>query len=167
MVIAFILCHDKKNNEDNAMAAIDLPLKIRLLRKQACFAKLTEKEIEILAGLLVEKHFAPGQTIVNEGDLVDSVYLIVSGTADVQHLSVKDGKIETQSIATLGPDESIGLNETGFYSISGLRTATVVAITEMVLLRLSVAEFHGFALTYSHVNEVMRQNAEKMLDIEP
>jgi signal-transduction protein with cAMP-binding, CBS, and nucleotidyltransferase domain len=145
------------------MGELDLSLKKGFVKSQACFSKLTEEEMEKLAQLLVEKYFAAGETIVTEGDLVDSVYLIVSGTADVRHDSIIDDKLHSRSVAKLGKGETIGLNETGFYSLSGRRTATVVAETNMVLLCLSTAEFHGFALAYSHVNEVMRKNAEAVL----
>ena len=56
--------------------------------------------------------------------------------------------------------QAIGLNETGFYSISGRRTATVIAMTDMHLFRLSVTAFRGLALAYPHINQVMRENAE-------
>ncbi len=135
-----------------------------LINKQACFSPLSKDENDVLATLFVEVRIAAGETIVKEGDPVDSVYLIVKGSADVRHITLKDHVPQIQSLATLGPEDAIGLNEAGFYSISGIRTATVVATTDMILLRLSVAAFHGFALTYSHVNEVMRKNAEKMLN---
>ncbi|VVC74373.1 cyclic nucleotide-binding domain-containing protein [Aquicella lusitana] len=142
---------------------IDTDTKKLMLRKQPCFSQLREEEIEILASLLVEKHVSPGEIIVKEGDPVDSVYLIVSGKADVRCIKDRNHPDQTESVATLIPGDAIGLNETGFYSLSGIRTATVIAIDEMVLLRLSVAAFHGFALAYSHVNEVMRSYARKLL----
>lgn len=142
---------------------IDSSLKKEYVKNQACFSKLTEEETDKLAELFTEIHVAPGETIVVEGNPVDSVYLIISGQADVRHVTIKDHSEQIQSLATLGPGQAIGLNETGFYSLSGIRTATVVAITDMVLLRLSVAQFHGFALEYSHVNQVMRVNAEAVL----
>jgi CRP-like cAMP-binding protein len=134
-------------------------LKQALLKKQTCFSPLTSEETEKLAALLKEKTFTPGEIIVTEGDPVDSVYLIVEGTADVRQTVVKDGQLVTHSVATIGPEQAIGLNETGFYSISGRRTATVIALTDITSLQLNLAEFHGFALTYSHVSEVMRKNA--------
>lgn len=143
------------------MQAIDIDLKKAYLRNQACFTQLTDNEIEMLANLLVEKEFSKGETIVNEGDLVDSVYLIVSGVADVQHIRVVNNQLESESVTTLKVGDAIGLNETGFYSLSGKRTATVVALTEMTVLYLSVAAFHGFSLANSHVNAMMRKQASK------
>lgn len=144
-------------------AIIDLKFKKALIKKQPCFARLADKEISVLASLLVEKEVVPGEIIVKQGDPIDSVYLIVSGEGDVRCMIDTDHPEETQSVATLGPEQAIGLNERGFYSISGFRTATVVAMTDMVLLQLSVAAFHGFALAYHHVNQIMRSYAEKLL----
>lgn len=139
---------------------IDLAVKKEYVRRQPLFAPLTDDESEKLASLLIEKHFKAGETIVSEGDSVDSVYIIISGTADVQQMVVRDNAIHMNSVASIGAGNAIGLNETGFYSLTGKRTATVVATSDMVLLRLSITEFHGFALANSHVNEVMRRNAE-------
>lgn len=147
------------SKDANMADTLDIDIKKSHLRTQKCFLPLRDEEIDTLATLLTEQHFAAGQTIVTEGDPVESVYLIVSGKADVRTAILKDHIIHTNSVATLGPGDSIGLNETGFYSLTGKRTATVVALTDMVLLHLSITEFHGFALAYSHVNEVMRENA--------
>lgn len=137
----------------------DTNLKKVLVKKQACFSKLSEKEVEVLSELLVEKQYPAGSVIVTQGDPVDSVYFIVSGTADVRHVSFENNKEVVESLAKLRDGQSIGLSETGFYSLTGLRTATVIAETNMVLFRLSVAAFNGFALAYPHVGEVMRRNA--------
>ena len=134
-------------------------LKKTLIKKQTCFSKLTNTETDVLSELLVEQHYSKGKAIVIEGDPVDSVYFIIKGTADVRHVSIDNNKEVFKSIAKLNAGQSIGLSETGFYSLTGLRTATVVAETDMDVFRLSVAAFNGFALAYPHVNEVMRRNA--------
>lgn len=142
---------------------IDSKIKKDYLKKQPVFALLNDEEAEVLATLLTEKHFKPGDTIVSQGDHVDSVYLIVSGEAEVRLISIKDHEEKIKKLGVLGPDAAIGLNEAGFYSLSGIRSATVVALTDMVTLRLSVAAFHGFALMYAHVNETMRKQAKDMM----
>lgn len=142
---------------------IDLETKMAYIKKQPAFNGLSPDEYETLAGLLAEKHFVPGDTIVTEGDPVDSVYLIVSGNADVRHIRIIDSKQQIEHLATLGPGTAIGLNDTGFYSLSGVRTATVVANEPMVTLRLSVAAFHGFSLANSHVSKVMRKHADAIM----
>lgn len=132
-----------------------------LIKKQACFNAFTDQEVSELATLFTEEHVKAGETIVKEGDEVDSVFLIVSGNADVRHVTYENQVPKSQSVATLGPDSAIGLSDTGFYSLTGKRTATVVAMTAMVLLRLSVPRFHGFSLVNPHVNEEMHKFADK------
>lgn len=137
----------------------DSNLKKTLVKKQTCFSKLTEAETDVLSELLEEQHYHAGHTIVTEGDPVDSVYFIVKGTADVRHVSIENNVEVFQSLAKLNAGQSIGLSETGFYSLSGLRTATVVAESDMIVFRLSIAAFNGFALAYPHVHDVMSRNA--------
>lgn len=131
--------------------------KITLIRKQACFRLLNDAEVTMLADLFTVKEYPAGSVIVTQGDHVDSVFLIVSGDADVIVTTLVDGQRQENTVATLHPNQAIGLSETGFYSLSGVRTATVVAKNDMVLLHLRVAVFHGFALAHAHVAEVMRE----------
>ena len=142
---------------------MDISVKKSLLSKQACFKPLREDEMTILASLLIELSVPAGEVIVKEGDPVDSFFLIVSGTADVKKIMRTEGQSTVESVATLKAGDAIGLNETGFYSLTGARTATVTTLSPMVLLKLNIATFHGFALMYSHVNEVMRKQAAKIL----
>jgi CRP-like cAMP-binding protein len=137
---------------------INEDVKKALIKKQAFFSQFTNEEIDMLASLFVEKRAAAGSIIVTEGDAVDSVYLIVKGQVDVQHITMKDRVKQIQSLAKLGEGTSIGLSDTGFYSLSGVRTATVAAVTEVILLRLSLAAFNGFKLAYPRINELMRRN---------
>jgi len=144
---------------------VNISFLIHIIKKQPLFAQLNEEEISELASLFTEVKFEPGAVIVKEGDRVDSVYLIGNGTADVRHDEIKNGIPETKSIAILSFGDSIGLNETGFYSISGNRTATVVALTDMLMYRLSVPAFRGFALSHTHVSEIMNKNSAKIFDL--
>ena len=137
-------------------------VKKELVKKQTCFSNLNDDEIDVLVTLLVDKTFAPGDVIVKEGAHVDSVFIIVSGTADVTHSRLENHETIVEKVATLKDSNAIGLSERGFYSLSGMRTATVVATSDMVALKLSVVVFRGFALAYPHASEVMRQQAESL-----
>lgn len=142
----------------------NLPIVIQLVKKQPIFAQLTDSEAEELATLFTEIIAVPNQVIVKEGEPVDSIYLVGKGTADVRVISYPENQPKVSSVAILSAGDSVGLNETGFYSISGKRTATVVAMTDMKLYRLSVAAFHGFSLSHTHVSEVMHRNSTGILD---
>jgi CRP-like cAMP-binding protein len=139
------------------LAMIETAEKKEILKKQAVFTKLNNDEMEILSTLFKEQEIRSGTTVVTEGEPVDSVYIILEGKADVRHVTMKDGKINIESLTTISAPGAIGLSETGFYSLTGLRTATVVALTDMLVLRLSMPAFNGFALAYPHVKEMMKQ----------
>ena len=147
------------------MTPVVLKIRETVVRNQACFSQLTSEEINTLAKLLVEKTFAPGDTIVKEGDPVDSFYLLVEGTAEVRKMNYETNPPQYDVVALLNAEknDAIGLNETGFYSLTGLRTATVVAKTEVLALFLTIPLFHGFSLAYSHVNEVMRNQSANFI----
>lgn len=132
-----------------------------LIKNQACFKVLNDEEINELTELFLVTHPMAGDVIVTEGDHVESVFIIVSGTAEVLHVWVDNGIPKTDKLADLGPEQAIGLSETGLYSLSGLRTATVVAKSNMVLLCLSVALFNGFVLSHSHISKVLHAAAAK------
>lgn len=137
-------------------SSVEIDEKIALIKNQACFGGFNDKETLALAELFIEQSYPSGSVIVKQGAPVDKVYLIVKGTADVLIVNHQISP-EPKMVATLGPRQAIGLSETGFYSLSGMRTATVVAQTDMILLCLSVARFNGFALSNAHVTEVMRK----------
>src|SRR5688572_8809384 len=91
------------------------------LKKQPFFETFSNNELSDLATLSQFKSFVNGEIIVEEGVIVDCIYLITSGESEV--------RVGDKPVATLKEGESIGLSRTGFYSQSGLRTATVIAIT--------------------------------------
>lgn len=132
----------------------EMELKKKQVQLQKAFRNLNDSEQDILAELLTEVIFKPGDTIVKEGDRVDSIYLIVKGDADVFRNENK--------VATLQAGSAVGLSDEGFYSLTGLRTATVVAATDLVTYKLSVSRFRGFTLAYPHANEMMRKQAENL-----
>lgn len=136
-----------------------------LVKKQTCFKVLNDKEITELTELFVEKQYKSGETIVTEGDTVDSVFIIASGTAEVQHAWVDNGAIKVDKLTDLGPEQAIGLSDTGLYSLSGLRTATVVAKSDMILLRLNVTLFNGFVLSHTNVAKALHAAAAIKDDI--
>jgi CRP-like cAMP-binding protein len=142
---------------------VDMDLKVFMIKHQQCFSELTEEEAQTLAGMLIETHFHAKESIVIESAGVNSIYFIVSGTVDVRHVSMENQKVNIESVATLGPKDVIGLNEKGFYSSTGKRTATVVANTDLVTYRLSISDFYRFSQSSSHVSEVMQKYVESFL----
>lgn len=82
--------------------------------------------------------------IVCEGDIVNAVYFIVKGQCEVRKRVINNDESVELPIATLREGESIGLSVTGFFSSTGSRTATVVAMSEAIVLKIDINIFRLF-----------------------
>lgn len=132
-----------------------------LLHNFPLFAAFSTEESFALAKLMDPVQFHAGEVIVRQNDPVSSVYLIVEGSAEVsQHVA---NETKPVLLAVLRPGESIGLDEAGFFSKTGLRTATVTAVSDMQLLQLSLTRFNLFLQHYPELNQTMAQTANHML----
>jgi len=109
-----------------------------------CFAMLTSTQSRELASLMREVRYAAHERVVLENELVDSIYIIISGEAEVTREVKHRKKVVQVPVAALRSGEGIGLNDTGFYSTTGKRTATVTAVSELLLLQLDLKDLYGF-----------------------
>src|SRR3990167_6608217 len=126
----------------------------RLITMLPCFAMLSPEESQELAECMAEVCYAVGEKIVEENTLIDSVYILVQGQAEVVRLIPKSRKIKITSnqaekidkvpLAILNAGESIGLNDSGFFSTTGKRTATVIALSNVLVLCLDLKRLHDF-----------------------
>ena len=96
------------------------------------FSECSKRDLQKLARVSEELRVARGETIVEQGDVGRTAYVIISGNATVRRARKK--------VATLGPGDVIG--ELSLLD-KGPRTAYVVADTDMQLLALSAKNFHG------------------------
>jgi putative peptide zinc metalloprotease protein len=145
--------------------SIDLEKRLAMIKGLPCFSMLSAKEADELTELATEKHFKPDENIVIENDLVDCVYIIVSGQAEVTHQIVKKKKLLKIPVAILTRGESIGLNDTGFFSSTGKRTATVTAVSEMTALSITLKDLHNFLQIHPHLQTAMYATASQMLRV--
>jgi CRP-like cAMP-binding protein/Zn-dependent protease len=95
------------------------------------------------------KVFSSGENIVQEGEIIEEIYFIVSGTAEVRK--------QNDLLAVLHQGESIGLKETGFFSSSGERTATVSALSPLEVFAVGLAQLKKFFNLYPFLNQKMAQ----------
>jgi len=135
---------------------------ISLLQAIPCFAGLSVQQREELLQLMQEVRYAAREKIVNEGELVDSVYIMVSGKAEVTHEVTKHPKKTAIPVALLNQGDSIGLNETGFFSSTGTRTATVTALSDVLALQLNVKALNQF-LQEHHLESALYLASSQML----
>lgn len=154
---------------------ISLARRQKLMGALTLFANLSAKESRELALLMTEKKVAAGDVIVKEDELVDSVYLLAEGQAEVSHLlQPKKTKLKIQRkksvirkvpLAILNVGEAIGLNDTGFFSSTGKRTATVTALKNGVLLRLDLKNLQLFLRQHASLENKLLANTEQLLRI--
>jgi anion transporter len=100
------------------------------LQKIPFFAGLPRGELARVAGRLEPRHYSPGQTVFQQGDDGDGLYLVQSGAVEVSlH---KDGG-QPQTLAVLGPHECFG----EMSLLTGQkRSATVRALVQSAILKL-------------------------------
>ena len=98
----------------------------RRLTKIGLFANLSDEQLRRIAVYATEFSVPAGKQIIRERDYSYEVLAIEEGSAEVW----REGKF----VATIGPGEIVG--ELGVLS-GGQRSATVIAIEPMRLIRLS------------------------------
>jgi putative peptide zinc metalloprotease protein len=153
---------------------ISLRKRAALIEELAVFSCLTLNECTTLGKLMTEEHFTSGQRIVVEDELIEKVYIITGGQAEVtRRVTVKKKlakrKVLQEPLALIAKGEAIGLNDTGFFSKTGKRTATVTAVTKVDTLTLNLKSLQLFlsvnphlqSALYSASNEILRVNLIK------
>ncbi|GAK51785.1 putative esterase of the alpha-beta hydrolase superfamily [Candidatus Moduliflexus flocculans] len=106
------------------------------------FESLAKDARDFITSRLRSEHFAPGETIVRQGDTGDSLYIIVSGLVKVTKRE-KDGT--SHELARLQNGDYFG----EMSLLAGQpRSADITAITETSTLKLSKPELDGMLLEY-------------------
>jgi CRP/FNR family cyclic AMP-dependent transcriptional regulator len=98
----------------------------RRARENKIFAALTPVSSRV--------RIRAGEVVIKKGDRSDALYLVVEGTLRVLEVGV-----------TIGPGTVIG--EIGVLSSTGARTATVTALSDCVLGRISARDFRRLYYT--------------------
>lgn len=142
--------------------SVSMEAKLSHIKAFPCFKQFDAGQYDELHALMKEITYQQNEIIVKEHDLIDAVYIILTGQAEVTREVKKRKRTKQLPIATLHEGEAIGLNDTGFYSTTGKRTATVTALSDMLLLRLDIKDLYAF-LKKHHLEFCMYTAAEQML----
>ncbi len=107
----------------------------KLLSSIPVFEKLSEEVIDTLYDLTSHKiiNFGPGDIIVKEGDIGDSMFVVESGAVDVRIRSVYN---RDMSVGTLRDGEHFG-EKVLTHGSDRIRTASVVAIMPSRVLKIT------------------------------
>ena len=113
-----------------------MPLRPFRLSNVATFQGLSASDLAMLEAQLMPIDVARGACIVSEGDDADALFVVVSGRFAVEIGGNPDPVTEIGQGATIG--------EIAFFA-GGQRTATVRAIRDSVVVRLSRADFDAIS----------------------
>jgi CRP/FNR family cyclic AMP-dependent transcriptional regulator len=104
---------------------------ILTLKHSSLFASVPTRELEAVALVTEEQTFGAGETIVREGDVGDSLYLIKKGVVVIKK---RINAAESATLAELGSGECFG--EMSVID-EEVRSASVLAKERCMLLRIS------------------------------
>lgn len=141
---------------------ISIEARTRILHVFPCFSAFSEDQLIELAGLTQQITLRAHAHIVKENEIVDSVYFIVEGEAEVSREVPYKKHYRQVPVAILHTGEGIGLNDTGFYSSTGKRTATVTSMTPITLLKLDLKDLYAY-LKKNNLESSMVAASERML----
>lgn len=106
----------------------------RQVKQVPLFGRCRDRDLEAILRTAKERTYAPGETIIEEGQQGVAFYLVLEGQVEVRK--------GDRTVATLGPGEHFG--ELALLSHEPeRRTATVAAVTETRCLLLTVWDFRG------------------------
>lgn len=124
---------------------LDILENILFLKKNPLFSTMNTRELKAVASICNSHSFAKGETIVTQGDVGDSMYLIKSGEVSITH--TKEG--DTVQLATLKAGESLG--EMAMFEAE-IRTASAVAHVDSELLSIENNDFIDLLQIYPGIS---------------
>ena len=128
---------------------------VEILRKIPLFANIDAAKLKLMCFASHRLTFAQGQTVCDQGDVGDSAFVIIDGTADV--VVENNGPLV---VAHVGKNDIIG-------EIAILcdvpRTATVVATSELTALEVTKDLFFRMVTDFPEIAvEIMRVLAHRL-----
>jgi CRP-like cAMP-binding protein len=105
--------------------------KTATLQRTELFRRFDHRQLEQVASITEERTLERGAVLCEQGRVAQECWVVMEGEADIQ---LGDGQL----VAAVGPGESVG--EMGLLDHLP-RSATVIARTPMVLLRIDAAKF--------------------------
>jgi CRP/FNR family cyclic AMP-dependent transcriptional regulator len=113
----------------------DLKQTVGFLQKVPLFQNLNNRHLEHLAKRMVEREYAAGQMIVEQGHGGEGFFVIISGKAEASRQRADGTKVE---VNTFGPTDFFG--ELALLD-DGMRTASVTAVEPTHCLALTRWDF--------------------------
>lgn len=110
------------------------PLTAQALRENRLFQGLSEETTELLARELKTELAAPGQLLIQEGEIASHMFVVLNGEMEVSHRG--EGAHDVR-VALLGPGDWVG--EMAILEVQP-RSATVRSLAPCTLVRLTASD---------------------------
>jgi HEAT repeat protein len=153
-----VAAHNLRNGEPmDTITSLSVMERILLLRRVPLLADLSPADLKRVAAIASEHHFLDGETIFEQDESGDEMYVVVSGEVRVL---VKNEQDQNKEVARRTAGETVGEMSV----ISGsLRSATLAAAGDVHLLCLDQKSFEGLLRERPEVSlAVMRMLCERL-----
>ena len=125
-----------------------LDAELAFLKQVHLFADLDEAQLTALLGILMRRYFRAGEVIIHEGELGESMYVLLEGRVDIsKSLTLKVGRHQFEqadkSLSEISADQHECLGEMGVIG-QDERSATVQAVTDCTVLEMGREDFERF-----------------------
>jgi len=135
--------------------------KILFLNKVPLFEGMTSEQLRIISQICVEEEFLQGETIIEQGDLGDKMYIIVDGDVDI----FKENEEGKQVYITTVKGGEGGIFGEMATITDHTRNATVKANTDVRTLAIPKDEFREIIREYPELSfEIFRVLVKKQDD---
>lgn len=134
--------------------------KIQFLREVPSFKSLSEQQVETLAGICKSTNFATGDYIFRQGEIGDSLYIVVEGQVGIER-EVSDEN-DTVSLNIVKSRQYLG-----FFSLfnQAPRSVTATAMKDTLILQINQDAFITFALQHPELlTEINRVLVERLVE---
>jgi CRP-like cAMP-binding protein len=121
------------------------------LREVPLFATLDQHQLQVLADRMTTESYRSGQSIVREGDVGYTFFVMRSGMADVT--------LGTVALRDLEPGDFFG--ELGILSQDGKRTATVTARSDVEVWAMFGTDFRALQIDDADVASALQRAVDE------
>ena len=141
--------------------------KLDFLKKITIFKDLDNEALRNIMRILKVEAFPKGTQIIREGDKSDGMYILFNGmvgiTVNIYMKMLKGGFEEKEkTLIKLSPGESSIFGEMALLE-NDLRTATVTALTDCELFKMTSEDFNHFAKEHPAQGYSIVANIAKMI----
>jgi len=137
--------------------------RIKIIKEVPFFSSFSSEALYELAELMEDRVYYPNEVVVSQGEVVNSIYIVFQGRAEVIVEMIIDKQKFLCPVCTLDKNDSIGLSKEGFFSTTGIRAATVTALTELHTLYIELVPFYEFLKKYPLSDDKAQQISENLL----